>query len=319
MKVLKDDPARRSTAMNWLVKGVIGSAPTSRLCRRGGSEDAALAGRHGGCPARGFRRRSDIGRRLFATLLSQSRPPQLGGGLRPARRCAGSPSGSRASSRTTGVDFEAAAGEVHALLGENGAGKTTLSHVLTGLYRPGRGRDPALRRTGRVRVAARRDRRGRLHGPPAVPARRALHRRREHRPRRHRRGAGRTLRGSTRARSRRGAPARRALRARRSTRTRRIWQLSVGEQQRVEILKALYQDARILILDEPTAVLTPRGGEHALRDAPPDGGRGPHGHLHLAQAARGDGGLRPRHGARAAAARSRPSRRPARRPSRSPR
>ena len=34
----------------------------------------------------------------------------------------------------------------------------------------------------------------------------------------------------------------------------RIWQLSLGEQQRVEILKALYQDARVLILDEPTAV-----------------------------------------------------------------
>jgi simple sugar transport system ATP-binding protein len=36
-----------------------------------------------------------------------------------------------------------------------------------------------------------------------------------------------------------------------------VWQLSVGEQQRVEILNALYQEARVLILDEPTSVLTP--------------------------------------------------------------
>src|SRR5271157_137411 len=47
-----------------------------------------------------------------------------------------------------------------------------------------------------------------------------------------------------------------------------IWQLSVGEQQRVEILKAIYRDASILILDEPTAVLTPSEAKdlfHILR------------------------------------------------------
>ena len=41
----------------------------------------------------------------------------------------------------------------------------------------------------------------------------------------------------------------------------RVWQLSLGEQQRVEILKSLYREARILILDEPTAVLTPQEAE----------------------------------------------------------
>jgi ABC-type uncharacterized transport systems, ATPase components len=45
----------------------------------------------------------------------------------------------------------------------------------------------------------------------------------------------------------------------------RIWQLSLGEQQRVEILKALYREARILILDEPTAVLTPQEAARSSR------------------------------------------------------
>ena len=47
--------------------------------------------------------------------------------------------------------------------------------------------------------------------------------------------------------------------------TARIWQLSVGEQQRVEILKALYREARILIMDEPTAVLTPQEAEELFK------------------------------------------------------
>ena len=64
-----------------------------------------------------------------------------------------------------------------------------------------------------------------------------------------------------------GRRARRALRAAGQPDA-RIWQLSVGEQQRVEILKALHRDARILILDEPTAVLTPQEVDGALPDAP---------------------------------------------------
>jgi ABC-type uncharacterized transport system ATPase subunit len=45
----------------------------------------------------------------------------------------------------------------------------------------------------------------------------------------------------------------------------RIWQLSVGEQQRVEILRALFRGAKILVLDEPTAVLTPQEADELIR------------------------------------------------------
>ena len=48
----------------------------------------------------------------------------------------------------------------------------------------------------------------------------------------------------------------------------RIEDITVGQQQRVEILKALYRNADILVLDEPTAVLTPQEARRALRDHP---------------------------------------------------
>jgi simple sugar transport system ATP-binding protein len=152
------------------------------------------------------------------------------------------------------VDLEIHAGEVHALLGENGAGKSTLSNIVTGLYRPDEGslelhgelvdlrspRDALERGVGMVHQHFR------LVEPFTVAENIALGDQRD----------------------RRLVPDRAALERKVAALAdqfglsvdprARIWQLSVGEQQRVEILKALYRDARILILDEPTAVLTPQ-------------------------------------------------------------
>jgi simple sugar transport system ATP-binding protein len=157
------------------------------------------------------------------------------------------------------VDFEAAEGEVHALLGENGAGKSTLSNILTGLYRPDEG-EIAIR--GRV-VSFSSPREALDAGicmvhqhfrlvPPFTVAENVILG--DHR------GEGRKFSVHPRRIERRVAELGERYRIAVDPRA-RIWQLSLGEQQRVEILKALYREASILILDEPTAVLTPQESE----------------------------------------------------------
>jgi ABC-type uncharacterized transport system ATPase subunit len=154
------------------------------------------------------------------------------------------------------VDFDAAEGEVHALLGENGAGKSTLSNILTGLYRPDEGE--ILLGGKAVSFHSPRDaldagicmvhQHFRLVPPFSVAENVILG---DHR------GEGKKLVVNPRRIERRVAELGERYRIAVDPRA-RIWQLSLGEQQRVEILKALYREARILILDEPTAVLTPQ-------------------------------------------------------------
>src|SRR5881409_2801729 len=155
-----------------------------------------------------------------------------------------------------GVDFEAAAGEVHALLGENGAGKSTLSNILTGLYRPDEGE--IVLHGKPVTFSSPRDaldagicmvhQHFRLVPPFTVAENVILG---DHR------GEGKKLMVHPGRIEKRVSELGKRYRIAVDPRA-RIWQLSLGEQQRVEILKALYREARILILDEPTAVLTPQ-------------------------------------------------------------
>ncbi|HEY7178100.1 MAG TPA: ABC transporter ATP-binding protein [Gaiella sp.] len=151
------------------------------------------------------------------------------------------------------VDLELYGGEVHALLGENGAGKTTLMNVLTGLYRPDEGEilvdgRPVSFRAPRNAIDAGI---GMVHQHFRLVDSLTV--------------AENVLLGWHAPRVWLGRKAGIRQVAELAKRYRmdvhpdaKVWQLSVGEQQRVEILKALYRGARALILDEPSAVLTPQ-------------------------------------------------------------
>lgn len=154
-----------------------------------------------------------------------------------------------------GASFAAHCGEVHALLGENGAGKTTLMNILAGLYQPDEGVlwVGGRRRQWRSPADAIHAGIGMVHqhfklvpsltvyenllvgsaGPVWVRRRDGI------------------TRIEVLAREMGLAVDFRAP----------VWQLSVGERQRVELLRLLWRDARVLVLDEPTSVLTPQEAE----------------------------------------------------------
>jgi len=159
------------------------------------------------------------------------------------------------------VDFDLYPGEVHSLLGENGAGKTTLMSILYGLYHPDE---------GEIFVKGKQ-----VHFHSAQDAiRSGLEMVHQH---------FQLVKTFTVAENIiLGQPSSRGplLEDKKKVRGRireisnqfgldvdpeaEIWQLSVGEQQRIEILKALYRGADVLVLDEPTAVLTPQEASELL-------------------------------------------------------
>ena len=147
------------------------------------------------------------------------------------------------------IDIEIWPKQIHALLGENGAGKSTLGQDHLRIDPAERGGDAlAGREDGSLRTFGSPQPRHR-HGVPAFLAVRQPDRRRE-------RGAGPRRPGSFNDMSARlravpcyGLPL---------DPKREVWQLSVGERQRIEIVRALMQNPKFLILDEPTAVLTPQ-------------------------------------------------------------
>jgi general nucleoside transport system ATP-binding protein len=153
------------------------------------------------------------------------------------------------------VNFDLRKGEVHALLGENGAGKSTLMNILYGLYRADEGE---IRMNGKpVTFSSAKDAIDRGIGmvhqhfmliPVMTVAENIVL---EVEPRK----AGVLLDYDQAVERVQEISTRFGLAVNPRA---KVENISVGQQQRVEILKALYRDAEILILDEPTAVLTPQ-------------------------------------------------------------
>jgi simple sugar transport system ATP-binding protein len=150
------------------------------------------------------------------------------------------------------VDLDICAGEIHALLGENGSGKSTLMSVLAGLYRPDDGSiavDGTIRRFSSPRDAIASGI-GMIHQhfklvePFTVIENMMMGE------------SGGLLLSPNRVKSEIIALSEKYGLAVNPDAV--VGYLSVGEKQRVEILRALYQGSRVLIMDEPTAVLTPQ-------------------------------------------------------------
>ena len=152
-----------------------------------------------------------------------------------------------------GASLEVRVGEIHALVGENGAGKSTLMRILSGLYEPDAGTIEVLGNdvTGWKTPDAIAAGVGMVHQhfmlvPTLTVAENVVL-------------GQEPLSGFTLNRAKALADVR-ALSRRTGLAVdadRLVSDLSVGEAQRVEILKALYRGAKVLILDEPTAVLSP--------------------------------------------------------------
>ncbi|HVO69105.1 MAG TPA: ATP-binding cassette domain-containing protein, partial [Aggregatilineaceae bacterium] len=152
------------------------------------------------------------------------------------------------------IDFDVRAGEVHALLGENGAGKSTLMKILYGLYQPNEGEiclngERAVVRSPSDAIALGI---GMIHQhfmlvPSLTVAENvALGLRSSREPLLDLDVVSDRIQALAKTYGLQVDP------------SAPVWQLAVGERQRVEIIKALYRGAALLILDEPTAVLTPQ-------------------------------------------------------------